>query len=192
MKFLYIQKSRHFAKKQDNLRHVSMYKNPDTLRYMIFHGISEIGGGGGGHFYLQKTMQFALYFYIEKMREVYLLQYQHGVPDVLVPEVHLHGRTCCRPATTPPNWAGRWYWIFRKKNPESPGIFNLTFLINLLPRPPFLHAMLGLSVCNQIPLRQFLTAIRTEHPLLLPLLLTTSLPRCFPCVCLYCPHPCCP
>ena len=42
-----------------------IYKNPDTLRYTIFHGIFEIGGGGG-YFYEQKTMHFALHFYMQK------------------------------------------------------------------------------------------------------------------------------
>ena len=60
--FIYIQKAWHFAlrqilntksqtlqKEQENLRYVFYrYKKPDTLCYMIFHEIFEIGGGGGG------------------------------------------------------------------------------------------------------------------------------------------------
>ena len=42
-----------------------MYKKPDTLRYMIFHGIFDICGGGE-HFYIQKTMKFAFNFYTQK------------------------------------------------------------------------------------------------------------------------------
>ena len=52
-------------KKQDNFRYVFIYKNSDTLRYAIFHGTFEIGGGRG-HFYMQKTMHFVLYFYMQK------------------------------------------------------------------------------------------------------------------------------
>ena len=38
------QTSRHF------LLRLYIYKNPDTLRYTIFHGIFDIGRGGGGIF----------------------------------------------------------------------------------------------------------------------------------------------
>ena len=48
-----------------NLRYVFIYKKLDTLRYVIFHGIFEIGGGGG-HFYILKTMHFVLHFYMQK------------------------------------------------------------------------------------------------------------------------------
>ena len=41
-----------------------IYKNPDTLRYAVFHGIFEIGGGGGGIFI--KKIHFSLRFYIQK------------------------------------------------------------------------------------------------------------------------------
>ena len=58
-------KSQIIRKKQDNLRNVFIYKNPDTLRYVVFHGIFEIVGGGG-HFYMQKTMHFTLNFYMQK------------------------------------------------------------------------------------------------------------------------------
>ena len=60
----YIQKSWHFAlrdafiykdqtlhKKQYNLRHVFIYKNPDTLRYSIFMEFLKLAEGGG-HFYM--------------------------------------------------------------------------------------------------------------------------------------------
>ena len=36
-------KSQTLCKKQDNLRHVFIYKNPDTLRYAVFHEIFETG-----------------------------------------------------------------------------------------------------------------------------------------------------
>ena len=58
--FLYT-KSDTLRKKQDNLRYVFIYKNPETLRYGIFYIIVGIGGGGG---YIQKTMHFALHLYI--------------------------------------------------------------------------------------------------------------------------------
>ena len=62
----FIYKNLDTSKKQDNLRSVFVYKkNPDTLRYAIFHGIFEIGGGGE-HFYKQKTIHFALNFYMQK------------------------------------------------------------------------------------------------------------------------------
>ena len=35
------------SKKQDNFRYVFIYKNPNTLRYAIFHGTFEIGGVWG-------------------------------------------------------------------------------------------------------------------------------------------------
>ena len=41
-----------------------IHKNPDTLHYVIFHEIFEIGGGGGG--YEQKTIHFASHFYMQK------------------------------------------------------------------------------------------------------------------------------
>ena len=44
--FLYTQ-IQTLSKKQDNLRYIFIYKNPDTLRYSIFHRIFEIDGGGG-------------------------------------------------------------------------------------------------------------------------------------------------
>ena len=62
--FLYRKKSQHFA-----LRDVLIYqkqtlckkkdvlniRNPDTLRYAIFHGVFEIVGGGGGEVFMSKT-----------------------------------------------------------------------------------------------------------------------------------------
>ena len=75
MTFLYT-KIQTLLKNQDNLRNCFIYKNPDTLCYAIFHGIFEIGGGGGIFifknnalcvtFLYEKTMQFALYFYIQR------------------------------------------------------------------------------------------------------------------------------
>ena len=47
--FLYV-KIQTLRKKQDNLRYVFIYKNPDNLRCAIFHRIFEIDGGEGGHF----------------------------------------------------------------------------------------------------------------------------------------------
>ena len=47
-KFLYT-KSQTLHKNLDNLHYLFIYKNPDTLRYAIFHRIFEIGGGGGGY-----------------------------------------------------------------------------------------------------------------------------------------------
>ena len=41
--YVYIQKARQFEKKKDNLRYVFICKNPDTLRYAIFHDFMEIG-----------------------------------------------------------------------------------------------------------------------------------------------------
>ena len=94
--FIYIQKACHFAlcavfiyrsidnskkSRQFTLR-LYIYKNPDTLCYAIFHGIFEIGGGGGGpHFYKQKhctlrsnfickKMHFLLRFDIQKARHI--------------------------------------------------------------------------------------------------------------------------
>ena len=76
--FIY-QKKRHL-KKQDNLRYVFIYNNPDTLRYAIFHEIVLIVKGGG-HFYMKKTMQSALNFYILKIvhfaLRVYLQESRH-------------------------------------------------------------------------------------------------------------------
>ena len=64
---IYIQKAWHFVlcevfiyKKLDTSQTARQFtlrfykQNPDTLRYAIFHWIFEIGGGGG-HFYMQKT-----------------------------------------------------------------------------------------------------------------------------------------
>ena len=58
VKFLYT-KIQTLRKKQDNLRYVFIYKNQDTFHYGIFRLIFEIGGGGG-HFYMQRIIQFAL------------------------------------------------------------------------------------------------------------------------------------
>ena len=52
-----------------------IYKKPDTLRYAVFHGIFEIGGGWGGICYKQKTMHFALHFYMQKKKHFALRLY---------------------------------------------------------------------------------------------------------------------
>ena len=85
--FLY-SKIQTLRKKQDNLRYVFIYKNPDTLCYTIFYRIFEIGGGGGAFlyaknnalfvtflyaknntlcvtFYIQKALHLALHFYVQ-------------------------------------------------------------------------------------------------------------------------------
>ena len=49
--FLYT-KIQTLRKEQDNLRYVFKYKNQDTLRYEVFHGIFEIGRGGGHFLFL--------------------------------------------------------------------------------------------------------------------------------------------
>ena len=51
--FIYIQKGWHVA-----LRDVFIYKKPDTLRYVIFYVIFEIGGGGGGIVNYQNKFTF--------------------------------------------------------------------------------------------------------------------------------------
>ena len=85
--FLYT-KSRHFKKKQDNLRHVFNIKKPKNMRYANFHENFDIGGWGGTfirnkknalcvkflyteiiisiHFYIQKTKHYASYLYTQK------------------------------------------------------------------------------------------------------------------------------
>ena len=63
----FIYKNPDTSKKQDNLSYVFLYKNPYTLRYTIFQGVFEIGGGGGGAFLLAKKIHFALIFIFETM-----------------------------------------------------------------------------------------------------------------------------
>ena len=54
---------------------------PDTLRYAIFHGIFEIGGGGG-HFYKQKYCILRYIIICKKQRNFrYVFIYQ--IPDTL-------------------------------------------------------------------------------------------------------------
>ena len=43
-----------------------LYKNPDTLRYTNFHGIFEIGGREGWHFYSKKNNAFCVKFYMRR------------------------------------------------------------------------------------------------------------------------------
>ena len=73
-------KSQTLSKKQDHFRYVFIYKNLDTLRYAIFHGIFE--NGRGGHFYIQKKMHFALHFIFKKQCNLhYVVTYKH--PDTM-------------------------------------------------------------------------------------------------------------
>ena len=71
---------------------------------------------------------------------------------------------------------------------ECPGIIVPAFLVALLPRPSFCHNMLCLAVHNQFPLCQVLPEIWKGHPILLPLLLTPSLPHHLLCVGFVCSH----
>ena len=50
---------------QENFRYIFIYKKPDTLCHAIYHGMFEIGGGGGA-FFLQKEMHLALHFYMQE------------------------------------------------------------------------------------------------------------------------------
>ena len=63
--FLY-RKIQTLRKNQDNLHYVFIYKNRDTLRNTIFYRIFDICGGGGRHYYIQKTRHLALHFYKKK------------------------------------------------------------------------------------------------------------------------------
>ena len=51
----YIQKSRHFEKSKTICVTFFVFKNPDTLRYAIFHVFFEIGGGGGAFLHTKKN-----------------------------------------------------------------------------------------------------------------------------------------
>ena len=68
--FLYTKRKK-LCKKQDTLQKIRqfalryIYTQQDTLRYSIFRGVFEIGGGGR-YFYMQKTLHFALHFYMQK------------------------------------------------------------------------------------------------------------------------------
>ena len=42
---VFIYKKKVTLKKRENLCYAFIYKNPDTLRYTIFHGMFVIGGG---------------------------------------------------------------------------------------------------------------------------------------------------
>ena len=70
VRFLYT-KSQKFRKKQDNLCCVSIYKNPDTLRYAVFHWIFEIGGRRG--IFIYKKQCNLRYIFICKQK--YTLRY---------------------------------------------------------------------------------------------------------------------
>ena len=58
-------KAGHFEKRRYFVFHFFKHKKPDTLRYVIFHGVFAIGRGGGG--VKQKTMHFALNVYQQKI-----------------------------------------------------------------------------------------------------------------------------
>ena len=61
--YIYIQKARHFVKSKTIC--VTFFINKIlTFSLRNFYGIFEIGGGGE-HFYIQKTMHFALHFYMQ-------------------------------------------------------------------------------------------------------------------------------
>ena len=64
MTFLYT-KSQTLRKNQDNLRHVFIYKNLDTLYCTIFLWIFEIGGGGEIFLYA-KNNAFCFTFFFQK------------------------------------------------------------------------------------------------------------------------------
>ena len=53
----YVQKDRHVEKK-DNLYYIFIYKKPDTLHSIIFHGSFEIDAEGGWAFYEQKQCTY--------------------------------------------------------------------------------------------------------------------------------------
>ena len=97
---IYIQKASHFAlgeflygktstlrKKQDNLRYVFIYKNPDTLRYAIFHWIFEIGGGGEDHFICKKQCTLRCIYICKKqctLRYIYICKKQFTLSYVFI------------------------------------------------------------------------------------------------------------
>ena len=52
------------------------------------------------------------------MGEVSLLQYHHGFLDIPVTEMHPHGLLRHRPSTTPFDWTGPWYLLFRERESQ--------------------------------------------------------------------------
>ena len=71
--FLYT-KYQTLHKKQDNLRYVFIYKNPETLRYAIFYWIFEIGRGGGGVFLYPKNNALCITFLYYKTSIMFYMQ----------------------------------------------------------------------------------------------------------------------
>ena len=79
VKFLYtIIQTLH--KKQDNLRYVFIYKNPDILRYAI--SLNFLNWRRGRVFLYAKKKHFALHFYIQKTIH-FALRYIFKKPDTL-------------------------------------------------------------------------------------------------------------
>ena len=62
----YIQKTRHFKKSKIICVKFLIYKNSDTLRYAIFHGMFVIGGGGRGAFSWKKNNSLFVKFLYAK------------------------------------------------------------------------------------------------------------------------------
>ena len=93
----------------------------------------------------------------------------------------MHPRGCphLRPATTPLNWAGPWYDLFRERHPKFPGLVApvAISLIVILLCPPSRYAVLGLAVDIQWPPCEVLPALWTVDPSPLPLLVTPPLSR---------------
>ena len=80
--FLYT-KRHTLRKKQDNLRRIFIYKNPDTLRSHIFYEIYEIGWGreGGGHFICKKKHCASFFKWKKKCTLRHVFIYKN--PDTL-------------------------------------------------------------------------------------------------------------
>ena len=111
------------------------------------------------------------------VEEIYLFQYDHGVLDVLVPEVHPHRRPCRRPDATTLNREGYFPCPCWKHHPVCPGIFSPIFSVNLLPPNPLRHAVLGLAVYIQWTPCQVLPEPQEVNPLPLPLPIAPLHPR---------------
>ena len=58
-------KSPTLRKKQEHLRYIFIYKIPETFHYATFMEFLKFMEGEG-HFYILKTMHFALHFYMQK------------------------------------------------------------------------------------------------------------------------------
>ena len=103
-----------------------------------------------------------------------------------MPEMHLHGRPCRLPATTPLTWAGPWPYLLRKLRPV---LVAIALSIALLSRTPLRQAMLGLSVHSQWPPSQVLPVLRESNPLPLSLLVAPPFPRHPPDIGFFCQYP---